>query len=71
MVCYFTFLCSVFCDIDHSMKLYPLFIFKCKFHEIPLSGYLVMAPDGRRDSRQTDGHGQNYNPPPSAGDNKY
>ena len=28
-----------------------------------------MAPDGRRDGR-TDGHGQNYIPPPSAGDNK-
>ena len=32
-----------------------------KFHEIPFSGYLVTAPDG---------HGQNYIPPPLAGDNK-
>ena len=33
-----------------------------KFHEIPFSGYLVMAPDGR-----TDGHGQNYIPPAFGG----
>ena len=32
-----------------------------KFNEIPFSGYLVMALDG---------HGQNYIPPPLAGDNK-
>ena len=38
---------------------------KYKFHEIPFSGYLVMATEG-----WTDGHGQNYIPPPSAGVNK-
>ena len=35
-----------------------------KIHEIPSSGYLLMAPNG-----QKDGHGQNYIPPPLAGDN--
>ena len=38
---------------------------KYKFHEIPFSGYIVEAPDGRND-----GHGQTYIPPPSAGDKK-
>ena len=43
-----------------------------KFHEIQLCNYLVMTPDGQMDGRtegQMDGHGQNYMPPPSAGDN--
>ena len=42
---------------------------KYKFHEIPFSGYIVMAPD-RRTERRTDGHGQTYISPPSAGDKK-
>ena len=39
------------------------------FHEIPFSGYLVMASDGRKDGRK-DRHGQNYIHPPLAGDKK-
>ena len=39
------------------------------FYEIPFSGYVEMAPDGRTEGR-TDGHGQTYIPPPSAGDKK-
>ena len=37
-----------------------------KFHEIPFCGYLVMATD----QGWPDGHGQNYIPSTSAGDNK-
>ena len=42
-----------------------------KFHQIPLIGYLVMAPDGR--DKQKDewmDMEKNYIPPPSAGDKK-
>ena len=38
-------------------------------HQRLISGYLVMAPDGRTNGR-TDGHGQNYIPPPSSEDNR-
>ena len=45
-----------------------------KFHEIPFSGNLVMAPDGRTERQTdggTDGHGQTYiprrNPPAISG----
>ena len=38
-----------------------------KFHQIPLIGYLVMAPD--RHDEWTEGHEENYIPPPPAGDN--
>ena len=39
-----------------------------KVHEIPVSGYLVMAPVGRTEGQtESDGYGQNNIPPPSAG----
>ena len=38
-----------------------------KVYQIPLIGYLVMAPDGH--DEWAEGHGENYIPPPPAGDN--
>ena len=53
---------------QHIMVIY----IHIKFHQIPLIGYLVMAPDGRdrRMEERTDGHGENYIPPPLVGDTK-
>ena len=66
--------CNLICNTRDSLTKAGLHhgvivIYKCiKFHEIPYSGYLVMAPDRRKDGR-TDGLGQNNIPPPSPGDN--
>ena len=42
------------------------------FHQIPLIGFVVMTLDGcdRWMEEQTDEHGQNFIPLPSAGDNQ-
>ena len=53
-------------DVHHIIIVIHIYY---KFHEIPFSGYVVMAPDGRTVGRM-DGHGQTYIPPPSAEDNK-